>query len=39
MKITEWSDKVEEFQNINQDLPGVSESGIIIHIVETLSGP
>lgn len=40
MKITEWSDRVEQFENIykNKDLL-VSESGVIIHTVETLSGP
>jgi hypothetical protein len=39
MKIGSWSDRVEEFERANSDLPSVTDDGVIIHCVETLSGP
>ena len=39
MKITTWSDTVEEFVSQNADLAQKSEEGVIIHIFETMIGP
>ena len=39
MKITDRSDKVEEFDKKYPDLNVMSDSGVIIHVIETIAGP